>query len=224
MRTWRSRRPNRYAGTFAAALSARGFEEELRGDDSPPIARYWLGERSGFFAEFLAPLHGSGLRRDGTADATVRKAGVTAQKLRYIDLLLVQPFAVRLGASLGIPLEPPADVLLANPVSFIAQKLLIHKERGSQKKSQDMLYIHDTLELFAAHLENLREIWCEDVRPALPAKTAQTVERLATERFAEVNDVIRSAARIPQDRTLRPQQVRAACAHGLKAIFGEGGA
>lgn len=211
-------------GDIAAALAAAGFEQELRGDDNPPIARYWLGDGSGFFAEFLAPLHGSGFRRDGTPDATVRKAGVTAQKLRYVDLLLVEPFVVRLGAPLGIPLEPPADVLLANPVSFVAQKLLIHRERSLAKKSQDVLYIHDTLELFTAHLEDLREIWSDGVRPALPSKTARTVERLATERFREVDDVIRSAARIPQDRALSPQRVRAACAEGLEAIFGEGGA
>ena len=152
----------------------------------------------------------------------MRKAGVTAQKLRYIDLLLVQPFAVRLGASLGIPLEPPADVLLANPVSFIAQKLLIHRERTAEKKSQEVLYLHETLELFASHLEDLREIWIDGVRPTLPSKTARTVERLAAERFREVDDVIRSATRIPQDRTLSPQRVRAACAYGLEAIFGGG--
>jgi hypothetical protein len=45
---------------------------------------------------------------------------------------------------------------------------------------------------------------------------------LATrERFAVVTDVIREAARLPQDRTLRPEVVQAACVSGLDEIFSE---
>ena len=85
-----------------------------------------------------------------------------------------------------------------------------------------MLYVHDTLELFAAHLDDLREIWREVVRQSLPPRTATRVERLAREQFREVTDTVRAAARIPQDRILSPERVRAACAYGLEAIFGTG--
>ncbi|MFL5537476.1 MAG: GSU2403 family nucleotidyltransferase fold protein, partial [Longimicrobiaceae bacterium] len=144
----------------------------------------------------------------------------TAQKLRHVDLLLEKPFAVTLGSAVGLPLEPPAEVLLANPVSFIAQKLLIHQRRDPGKRPNDVLYIHDAVVLFASHLDDLRDIWREDLRPFLPARTAMRVERLARERFSQVDDVIRTAVRIPQDRVLRPERVRAACAAGLKEIFG----
>jgi hypothetical protein len=83
-----------------------------------------------------------------------------------------------------------------------------------------VLYVHDTLLLFASHLDDLREIWREDVRPSLPPRTATRVERLARERFREVDDVIRTAARIQQDRALRPERVLAACTAGLEEIFG----
>ena len=111
---------------------------------------------------------------------------------------------------------------IANPVSFIAQKLLIHQERRPEKRPQDLLYIHDTLETFASHLDELRETWREDVRPSLLPGTAARVEHLVQEQFREVTDAIRTAARIPQDRSLTPQRVRAFCASGLDAIFGNG--
>jgi hypothetical protein len=72
-------------------------------------------EDAGFYAEFLTVKQGSGLKRDGTPDLTVR--------------------------------------------------LLIHEHRDADKKAQDALYIHDTLELFGASLDKLRTVWEGEVRP-----------------------------------------------------------
>jgi hypothetical protein len=210
------------AGDIGAALQAAGFHEELSGDGSPPVARYELGDGNpGFYAEFLTPLLGSGRKRDGSSDETVARAGVTAQKLRYLDLLLLHTWAVGVGADVGVPLTRPTEVRLPNPVSFIAQKLLIQSSRRSDKQAQDALYVHDTLQLFGSGLAELGRVWLEDVRPAIPAKTARTVERLWREQFGRVTDVIRTAVRIPQDRTLTPDHLQAACAYGLAEIFGD---
>lgn len=148
------------------------------------------------------------------------QAGVTAQKLRHVDLLLVRPWAVRLTKDIGVPVQVPVDVMLPTPVSFIAQKLLIHKHRRSDKKAQDALYIHDTLELFGGELAALRALWHDELRPTLPKRTAKDVERLQREQFGAVTDVIRNAARMPQDRVLLPDRIQAACAYGLEEIFG----
>lgn len=208
-------------GDIAAAMKTAGFHEDFSGEHTPPITQYRLeGDDQGFFAEFLAPLHGSGLKRNGQPDVTTAKAGVTAQKLRHLDLLLVSPWGVRLIKEIGVPVQSPADVMLANPVSFIAQKLLIQKYRRSEKKAQDALYIHDTLELFGGELPTLRSLWQEEVRPTLPDNTASTVEVLQREQFGAVTDVIRNAVRIPQDRVLPPDRMQAACAYGLEEIFG----
>jgi len=51
------------------------------------------GEEQEFFAEFLPPLIGDGLERDGSNDVTVKKAGITAQKLRYLEVLLISPWS-----------------------------------------------------------------------------------------------------------------------------------
>ncbi len=208
------------AGDIGAALRMAGFHEEFSSDHTPPVAQYRLGgDDEGFYAEFLAPLHGRGVRRNGTEDATLAKAGVTAQKLRHLDLLLVRPWTVRLDAAAGVPLPTPADTRLANPVAFVAQKLLIHGSRPPAKRAQDALYIHDTFELFAPSLDVLRADWLAHVRPTLPTRTARTVERHAREQYLAVTDVLRAAARIPQDRMLTPERFRAVCAYGLATVF-----
>lgn len=211
----------RLEGNIAAALKAADFREQLSGDHTPPVSHYTLGEeKGGFYAEFLAPLHGSGVKRDGAEDATVRRAGVTAQKLRHLDVLLIDPIPVQLDNGNGVPLQEPATVRLANPVSFIAQKLLIQHLRPPAKQSQDILYIHDTLDLFGAHLEVLSTMWRERIRKSAGKSAARKVEQLARDHFSEVTNPIRTATRIPQDRTLSPEEVRARCAYGLEVIFG----
>jgi hypothetical protein len=208
-------------GDLREALSKAGFKEELSGEYTPPVAHYRLGEEdAGFYAEFLTAKTGSGLRRDGQPDMTVSKAGVTAQKLRHLDLLLEAPWSVRIGPETKVPVERPADLLVPNPLSFIVQKLLIHKRRDAEKKAQDILYIHDTLELFGASLGQLRTVWKDEVRPRIPARTANRAMVIADELFNGVTDVIREAARMPQDRRLQPEGVRAAIQHGLEEVLG----
>jgi hypothetical protein len=212
-------------GDIREALRAANFREAFRGDHTPPVVYYQLGdeEGEGFYAEFLTPLHGAGVRRDGTPDATLRKAGITAQKLRHVDLLLAEPWSVRLGPGGPVPLDPPADLSIANPVSFIAQKLLIRSKRSADKQAQDALYIHDTLELFGNELDTLHDLWTASLVETLPPKLRRSVVELAANQFGAVDDVIRSAALIPADRNLRPDRLRQLCSYGLEAIFGRPG-
>lgn len=207
-------------GDIAEALKAADFEEELSGEHTPPISQYSLSASGGFFVEFLAPLTGSGYKRDGEPDATVAAAGITAQKLRYLDLLMIEAMTVQLGEAVDFPLREPLAVRIAHPVTFIGQKLLIHDKRLPDKKPQDVLYIHDTLELFGSNIETLGEHWKARIRGSIPDRTADQIERLATSTFGHVNDVIRNATRIPQDRDLKADVVQARCAYGLQQIFG----
>ena len=165
------------SGDMAGALDKAGFTQELLGEHAPPVTHYRLGgEDAGFYVEFLTPLHGDGLTRKGEPDATLSRAGITAQKLRYLELLLASPWTVSVGPDRGVPLTEPLDVFVPNPVGFIVQKLLIHGERDPHKKAQDVLYIHDTFELFGASLDVLRALWADEVRPVMPARTARRAE------------------------------------------------
>jgi Nucleotidyltransferase len=207
-------------GDIRHAFEHGGFSRRFRGDDAPPVTHYHLDDDdSGFYAEFLVPLQGGELKRNGGPDVTASKAGINAQKVRHLELLLEAPWSVRVGRDEGLPLARPTDLMLPNPVSFIAQKLLIHHKRPPSKKAQDVLYIHDTLELFGRAVDDLRTLWVDQLRPQMPAKTARRVATTARILFEQVTDTIRDASRIPQDRQPSPEAVRGTCEYGLGEIL-----
>lgn len=87
-------------------LLVAGFEEEMSGDDQPPITYYPIGSaEQPFYVEFLTPLLGSENNRDGTPDTRERGGGISAQKLRHLDLLLLDPWSVALGVANGFSLD-----------------------------------------------------------------------------------------------------------------------
>lgn len=207
-------------GSIQSALDKAGFKEDLFGEHRPPVSHYRLGEESGgFYAEFLTPLRGSGMKRDGARDVTVIAAGISAQKLRQLDILLIHPWQVTVGEEQGIPLPRPMPLQIANPVAFIAQKFLIQGGRPPDKRAQDVLYVHDTLALFGAHLPELTVLWREQVRPALTARQVQAIEECMRKNFHKVTDTLRAAARIPQDRVLDADRMRAFCEQALEDVF-----
>ena len=93
-------------GDIREALEQAGFKGRFSRDNTPPVTHYHLGEDDGgFYAEFLTPLLGAEVKRSGKPDVTASKAGINAQKLRYLDLLLVAPWSVRLGPEVGVSLS-----------------------------------------------------------------------------------------------------------------------
>jgi hypothetical protein len=209
-------------GDIRGQLLAAGFQEELTGNHHPPVSQYILGEDapSGFYAEFLTPMTGSGRTRAGEPLATVQNAGITAQRLRYLELLLVHPWDVVLDADWGA--DPPPSLRIPNPVAFIVQKLLIHDQRLPGKKAQDILYIHDTLELFGPELDRLSSIWRNELRGAMHANWARDLMRAKAFVFGEMNDRVRDAAAMVPERELNAERMRAMCIAALDEILGPG--
>lgn len=207
-------------GDIREQLLAAGFVQQFTGEHQPPVSRYVLGkdESGGFYAEFLTPLIGREFTRDGRRHATMATAGITAERLRYLDVLLQSPWSVTLDRTWGA--NAPVDLQIPNPVSFIAQKLLIRDQRPKGKQAQDVLYIHDTLELFAPELSELARIWHEKVRVTLHKKWERELQRARTDVFGKLNDCVRNAAAMPQDRQLDPERVRAMCDAALGEVFG----
>ncbi|MEX3937730.1 GSU2403 family nucleotidyltransferase fold protein [Paraburkholderia phymatum] len=213
-------------GDIKQALVAAGFTEEpnFTGDYKPPAMRYTMGgDAKGFYAEFLTPLTNSGKKRDRQGrlkdDATELKAGVVAQKLRYLEVLLYKPWVVTIpedDSGLGEAVEA---VRVPNPVSFMIQKLLIRKKRDEQNKlAQDVVYIHDTLQIFYAAIEtDLVPIW-KELDGTLHPNQQKSVRNGVKELFWEMNDVIRAAAEI---RGNDPAQLLKLCQEGFEEIFGE---
>ena len=201
-------------------LAANGFEAEFLGHHRPPAAHYRLTDPGiHFYAEFLTPLVGGAVGRTGKQNATLRVGGVSSQNLRHIEVLLVAPWSLALSAATGFPLANETTVQIANPVSFLAQKILIHRRRTRDERAKDILYMHDTIETFATRIGELRAEWVTNIRPELHANNVRTVQSVATTLFGAVTDPIRSASRIVQGRILTPDSIRETCNLGFSRIF-----
>jgi hypothetical protein len=199
-----------------ARLLTHGFTEEFLGDDRPPATHYHLGdEASDFYVEFLTPLIGGEYSRNGRRKVTMEVAGIATQRLRHIELLLHHPWSIdfKCGGSAG-------EIQIANPVSFVAQKVLIHQDRDRGDRAKDILYMHDTLEVFGARLHELQDLWLRIVAPRLPVRHAGTVSKAAEVLFGHISDDIRRAAQISKERALTPEAIREACQYGFIQVFG----
>lgn len=192
-------------------LLAHGFAEEFLGDDRPPATHYRLGGgTSGFYVEFLTPLTGSGYDRRHRRKAAIEIAGIISQQLRHIEILLSHPWSVELKT---------ATVQIANPVSFLAQKILIRGKREREDRAKDILYMHDTLEVFGARLGELRKLWRTNVARQLHRRSASTVLKASEILFGELSDDVRRAAEISAGRALSAEAIREACRYGFTEVF-----
>jgi len=200
-------------------LLAAGFQEEFIGEDRPPATHYHLVGQGGFYAEFLSPLVGSEYGRKGERKATREVGGISSQKLRYIEILLLAPWRIRLSKSNGYPFASAKQVQVANPVSFLTQKILIQDARDRKDRAKDILYIHDTIETFAGHLGELRELFGKEIRPKLHAKWAREVSKAADALFGNVDDTIREAVQMVVGRKLSAEALTETCRAGWKTIF-----
>ena len=162
--------------SLASLAEAAGFQPDFRGDDIPPVMKFVLKGALArpvdqYTVEFLTPMTGAPVRRSGRAVGTSDiQAGVTAKRLRYLDLLLERPWRVSLAGLPGIPEETRTlEVRLPHPGFFIVQKILISEELNRQdKRPKDMAYLYQVVSLFRRELIAL----AEDVRDQMNANAA----------------------------------------------------
>ena len=183
----------------------------------------------GFYAEFLTPLTGSPCRRNKVTkqlekDATEANAGVVAQKLRHLEVLLHEPWAVTIPANESGLGEGGPDLQIPNPVSFMVQKLLIRDDRIPEKRAQDVLYIHDAMLHFVNTIEDdLIPIW-KRLYDTMTEAQRKSVRSGVDELFTEVNDIIRAAVEIAQpERDIDPEDMLRLCRDGFDELFGDAG-
>jgi hypothetical protein len=178
-----------------------------------------LAGQGGFYAEFLSPLVGSEYGRKGERKATRVVGGISSQQLRYIEILLLAPWRIGLSKTNGYPFASAKQVQVANPVSFLTQKILIQDARDRKDRAKDILYIHGTIETFAGHLGELRELFANEIRPKLHEKWTREVSKAADALFGDVDDTIREAVQMAVGRKLSPQALTETCRAGLNEIF-----
>lgn len=208
--------------TLRDRLLEAGFREEFIGEDRPSATHCHYGQAGGFYVEFLSPLAGSEYDRSGKRKATKKVSGVSSQQLRYIEILMISPWKIELSEKNGYPLTPPKKIQVANPSSFLAQKILIHHERDYKDRAKDLLYMHDTIDVFSEHLGELRTIYTTELWPGLHANRTAELKKAADELFGKVNDAIREAALMAGGRKLGAEALAETCRAGIKEIFSQG--
>ena len=102
----------------------------------------------------------------------------------------------------------------------MAQKLLIHDRRERRSRAKDILYLHDSIELFGASLDVLTKEWNLAAKPALSEGAVCTIESAPAMVFSKVTDDIRGAAQTAAGRALTPEGVQELCRAGLEIVFG----
>jgi hypothetical protein len=202
------------------SLLDAGFEEEFIGEDRPPATHYHYGNGGGFYAEFLAPLEGSEYDRSGKRKATKEVSGISSQLLRYIEILLISPWKVELSEANGYAISPKRSVQIANPASFLAQKVLIHEQRDYKDRAKDLLYMHDTVELFSEVLNELQKLFRGRIAQKLHPRRLAEIEGAADKLFGKVDDTVREAALMAAGRKLSPERIAETARAGLTEIFG----
>ena len=208
--------------TIAQRLIDAGFKQQLCGDHIPPVSSYALGDdAAGYYVEFLAPLIGGERKRDGRLDATAKVGGVSAQKLRHLDVLLLSPWQVTISPEHGFPVGRPTAIRIPNPAAYLVQKVLVLRTRAPGKQAKDVLYLHDTLAIFADALPVLGAAWTE-LKPQLDPAHVRTFEKRAASLVASMSDLIRNAARIAADRPRAPspEELLAGLRRGFVEVFG----
>jgi hypothetical protein len=200
--------------SIAEALKTENFNALIHAEDfKPPLVKYVAADNPNVEIEFLSALTGSETERDGRSKFTEEvQSGITSQRLRYLDLLLTNPWHV--NASDVPELEMTAStaaIRLPNPSAYIMQKVLI--SRGQNRKQhaidKDRYYIYEISVVFRDHLDAL----------AVEASGLRPVEPRWYERFRRNIDVdfgsaqsagVASACRVHREAhgaTLNPEVV-----------------
>lgn len=142
-------------------LTEGGFTEHLRGSTPPPATVYQHvrhGEKPApIYVELLAPLTGSDNTRDEKKKVqTEVQQKVTAQLIRYLDVLQVNPIAVQCNTLPFLGIDDPAMTLrIPNPGMYIIQKVLCREKRRPNKKDKDLAYVYDVVSIFRTRWQQI---------------------------------------------------------------------
>lgn len=90
-------------------------------------------------------------------------------------------------------------------MSFLVQKVLIHSRRSREDRAKDILYMHDTLEVFGRRLVELRGLWLNRVAQRLHPNSMSSMLGAQERLFGEISDDIRRGAGSPPSVNSHPK-------------------
>lgn len=147
-------------GPISSLLEMAGYKPQHKSiHTKPPLVRY---QKAGLQVEFVADLSGGTTSREDDS-AVLEVAGVTAEQLRFVYPLQLRPWS---------PTDQDLSRLrVANPVTYLFQKLLVNGRRASKEKAAgDLLYVADTADLFGDRFPELAGEWKDAIEPLVHTK------------------------------------------------------
>jgi hypothetical protein len=121
-------------------LAVEGYSPLLGGGSDLAAQIYQSPPHSDLLpVEFLAPL--TGPRQQGTVEI---QQGVTAQALRYLEILLDNTFEVRLTTEAPVGSADDLTVRIPIPGAYVFHRGLISQPGGSPRLGKDLYYIFET--------------------------------------------------------------------------------
>jgi hypothetical protein len=150
---WTVPAPLNLAGeTLDKQLTDSGFEVVLGGQEPPHVMRYqparYGNVRGPVYVEFLTPRRGGVEVRGQDRTVLEVQAGLNAQALPYLALLLHAPLPFDASAVSGTGLEKGTQILLSDPMAYVVQKTLARNRRKPNKKGTDQAHIYDVVVLW----------------------------------------------------------------------------
>ena len=175
------------ASPLAERMEEAGFRKKYYGRDTHPVVKYVPGEGGvGFDVEFLCPLLGS---RGGKKNPSVPlQDGLMAQPLRYLEVLLINPWQVNLAeANLAADLpEGELRVRIPNPAAYVVQKMLIRSRRDTDSRRKDCYYIYEIAVTFRRAIERVRSEF-DAMKKQVHPKWLDTFRRNFEKAFADAS-------------------------------------
>lgn len=142
--------------TVNESLSEIGLIEKFTGNCTPPLVKYFPKDKKPpLYVEFLTPLHGSENKRRASDVTQKIQPDLSAQKLRFLDLLLKNPWTINTSSVPGLGKYPNLVLKIPHPSMFIMQKILISGRRTDTSRAKDFGYIYQVLGFFREDWETL---------------------------------------------------------------------
>jgi hypothetical protein len=142
---------------LATLMANAGFVEECYSTSNEPVVKYRSKDANvAAEIEFLCPLSGIPGGRTGVGAAVEVQAGLMAQPLRYLEILVMSPWQVDLGRAPEFDRFKGVMIRVPNPAAYVLQKVLIRDQRRKpESQMKDCYYMYEVSVVFRNNLAAL---------------------------------------------------------------------
>jgi len=206
---------------LAACFDRAGFDYIDIGTEFQESGVFRSRNDPTFTVQLLVPRRGSGTTRAGDPIRSRRVGGVPVEVLRGLDLLEVEPWRV----AWDVGSRKRVELSVCHPIPFLLAKLVLTcvASRALEDRAKDLIYVLDTIRLFAGREEALlQEV--PNLAPRVGPAHRREIHAAHAETLRPESQVVQLAKRFLEEirgarsRTVSEEVVRT-CLAGLHPTF-----